>query len=279
MAATPPILLIHGLWMTPRSWDTWAGRFRERGREVIVPGWPGVDDRSVAEIRRNPNPLKGVGLEQIVRHYEGIIHGFAQQPVIMGHSFGGLVTQLLADRGLGAAYVGIAAAATAGLKTTPFSTFRTALPIVANPLARNGAKPISKRHFHFTFGNDLTRAESDRIWEEFAINSTNRVMFEEVSSAGNEKTGVTRVDYARADRAPMLLITGELDHVTPPAIGRAAQAKYTATGSRAIVEHREYRGRTHRLLSQTGWEEIADAALAWADEHTEVEHAEVEHTE
>lgn len=268
MAEDPPILLIHGLWMTPASWDTWASRFRDLGRDVIVPGWPGVDDRTVTEIRHDPSPLRGVGLERIVEHYEHVIRGLGQPPVIMGHSFGGLVTQLLADRGVGAAYVGIAAAATAGLHTTPFSTFRTAFPIIANPFGRNGASPISKGHFHFTFCNDLSRAESDRLWEESAVNSTNRVMFEEVSSAGNEKTGVTRVDYARADRAPLLLITGALDHVTPPAIGRGALAKYTATGSPAIVELREYPGRTHRLLSQTGWEEIADAALAWADEHT-----------
>jgi pimeloyl-ACP methyl ester carboxylesterase len=262
-----PIVLIHGLWMTPRSWDTWAGRFRAAGREVIAPGWPGIDDRSVADIRGNPDPLKGVGIEQIADSYARIIGDLPGRPVIMGHSFGGLITALLADRGLGAAYVAVAPAATAGVNKTPFSTLRTGFPILANPFNKNGAKPLSKGHFHYTFGNDLSRADSDELWEQSAVNSSNRVLFEGVSSARDEKNGVTRVDYARADRAPLLIICGELDHVTPPAIGRATVEKYRSTNSPAIVEYQEFPGRTHRMVSQTGWEEIADAALAWADDH------------
>ena len=108
-----PIVLIHGLWMTPKSWDTWAERFRARGHEVIVPGWPGIDDRSVEDIRRDPSPLKGIGLKQIADHYERIIRALPEKPIIMGHSFGGVITQMLADRGLGAAYVGVAPGQTA----------------------------------------------------------------------------------------------------------------------------------------------------------------------
>ena len=128
---------------------------------------------------------------------------------------------MLADRGLGVAYVGVTPGQTAGVTTLPLSTLWTGTPILSNPFGRNGAKPLSKRHFHFTFGNDLTRAESDKLWEEFAVNSYNRVFFEGVASAFNEKGGVTHVDYARADRAPLLIITGEIDHVVPPAIGKA----------------------------------------------------------
>lgn len=264
-----PIVLIHGLWMTPKSWDTWATRFRDRGREVLVPGWPGVDDRTVDDIRQNPDPIKGVGITQIVDHYEQLISALPSKPIIIGHSFGGLMTQLLADRGLGSAYVALAPAATAGVGVTPFSTLRSALPILLNPLSRNGAKPISKGHFHFTFGNDLSRAASDLLWEEYAVDSYNRVMFEGVSSARDEEHGITRVDYARADRAPLLIITGGIDHVTPPAIGVATVEKYNSTSSPAIVEYRNYSGRTHRLVSQTGWEEIADYALDWADGHVQ----------
>jgi pimeloyl-ACP methyl ester carboxylesterase len=264
---TAPIVLIHGLWMTPRSWDTWAERFRAAGHEVLVPGWPGIDHRTVAEVRADPSPLKDVGIAQIADHYDRIIRALPRPPIVMGHSFGGLFTALMADRGLGRAYVAVAPAATAGVNKTPFSTLRSALPILANPLGKKGAKPLSKRHFHYTFGNDLPRAESDRLWEESAVNSYNRVMFEAVSAAKDEKTGVTRVDYARADRAPLLVITGEIDHVTPPELGRATAEKYLATGSPAIVEYQEYPGRTHRLVSQTGWEEIADHALSWAEAH------------
>jgi len=265
-----PIVLIHGLWMTPKSWDTWAERFRAAGHEVIVPGWPGIDDRSVEDIRRNPDALKGIGLEQIADHYEAIIRRLPVKPIIMGHSFGGLLTQMLADRGLGAAYVGVAPGQPAGVLSLPLSTLWTGTPILANPFGRDGAKPLSRRHFHFTFGNDLPRRESDLLWEEYAVNSYNRVFFEGVAALLNERGGASRVDFSRSDRAPLLVITGDRDHVVPPAIGRAIVAKYRATGSPAVVEYREYPGRTHRLVSQDGWEEIADAALAWATEHATV---------
>lgn len=263
-----PIVLIHGLWMTPKSWDTWADRFRAQGHEVIVPGWPGIDDRTVDDIRRDPSALKGIGLKQIADNYERIIRALPVKPIIMGHSFGGVLTQMLADRGLGIAYVGVAPGQTAGVTALPLSTLWTGTPILSNPFGRNGAKPLSKRHFHFTFGNDLPREASDALWEEYAVNSYNRVFFEGVTSVLNEKGGVTHVDYARADRAPLLLIAGEIDHVVPPAIVRAIEKKYLASGSPAIVERIEYPGRTHRLVSQDGWEEIADKALAWAVSHS-----------
>lgn len=262
-----PIVLIHGLWMTPKSWNTWAERFRAQGHEVIIPGWPGIDDRSVEDIRRDPSALKGIGLKQIADNYERIIRALPVKPIIMGHSFGGVLTQMLADRGLGSAYVGVAPGQTAGVTALPLSTLWTGTPILSNPFGRSGAKPLSKRHFHFTFGNDLSRPASDALWEEYAVNSYNRVFFEGVTSVLNEKGGVTHVDYARADRAPLLVITGEIDHVVPPAIGRAIVRKYRSSGSPAVVEYKEYAGRTHRLVSQDGWEEIADYALTWAVAH------------
>jgi len=266
------IVLIHGLWMTPTSWNTWADRFRAQGHEVVVPGWPGIDDRSVEDIRNNPDALKGIGIKQVVDNYERIIRalpGFAEgrKPIIMGHSFGGLMTQMLADRGLGSAYVGVAPGQPAGITTLPFSTLRTGAPILSNPFGKNGAKALSKGHFHYTFGNDLSRAESDKLWEEFAVNSYNRVFFEGVAGAFNEKGGVSHVDYARPERAPLLLIAGSIDHVVPPAIVNAIYAKYTGP---AIVEKKQYEGRTHRLVSQDGWEEIADYALNWAVSHASV---------
>ncbi|WBQ07459.1 alpha/beta hydrolase [Kribbella sp. CA-293567] len=263
-----PIVLVHGLWMTPKSWDTWAEHFRAQGHEVIVPGWPGIDDRSVADIRSNPEPLKGVGLRQIADHYEAIIRALPVKPIIMGHSFGGVLTQMLADRGLGAAYVGVEPGQTAGVVSLPLSTLWTGFPILSNPFGKNGAKPLSKRHFHFTFGNDLSRAESDKLWEQYAVNSYNRVFFEGVSSVLNEKSGVTKVDYARPDRAPLLVIVGEIDHVVPPAIGKALVAKYQKSGSPAVVELKQFPGRTHRIVSQDGWQEVADYALDWAVSHT-----------
>lgn len=258
----PPIVLVHGLWMTPSSWDTWARRYRELGHEVIVPGWPGIDDRSPAAVRSDPGPLEGVGLVQIVDSYDRIIRSLPQQPVIMGHSFGGIFTQMLLDRGLGIAGVGVAPGQPAGILTLPFSTLRTGFPILSNPLRINRANPLSKRHFHYTFGNDLGRADSDREWEKSAVNSVNRVFFEGVLSLPRKKNGITAVDFTKPDRAPLLLISGEKDHVAPPAIQKATLRKY-AQGP-AVVERIEFPGRTHRLVSQEGWEEIADYALDWS---------------
>lgn len=266
--ALPSIVLIHGLWMTPTSWHTWADRYRAAGHEVIVPGWPGVEDRSVADIRRDPSALRDRGIREIVDHYDRIIRSLPDQPIIMGHSFGGLFTQMLADRGVGRAYVAVTPGQPAGITTLPWSTVRSAAPVLANPFGKRGTTPISKAHFHYTFGNDLDRAASDRLWEQYAIPAVNRVFFEGVAAAFNEKGGASHVDYGRADRAPLLVIVGERDHVVPPAIGRAIIRKYRASGSPALVDYREYPGRTHRIVSQDGWEEVADASLAWALAHT-----------
>jgi pimeloyl-ACP methyl ester carboxylesterase len=265
-----PIVLIHGLWMTPKSWDTWAERYRAKGHEVITLAWPGIGTKTPAELRRDPSSLEGIGITQIVDHLEAEIRKLPVKPIIMGHSFGGLFTQMLADRGLGVAYVGVEPGQPAGISTLPASTFRTAFPILRNPFRKNKAPQLSKSHFHFTFGNDLTRAESDAEYELNAIPSFNRVFFEGVAGAFNEN-GVSHVDYGRPERAPLLILTGSIDHVVPPAIGKAIVKKYrqgaAKTGSQAVVDYQEFAGRTHRIVSQTGWEEVADYALDWAVAH------------
>ncbi|WP_067540765.1 alpha/beta hydrolase [Nocardia crassostreae] len=261
----PPIVLVHGLWMTPSSWDTWAGRFRDLGHEVIAPGWPGIAGRTPAEVRQDSNALAGIGIKQIVDSYDAVIRALPEQPVIMGHSFGGIFIQMLLDRGLGIAGVGVAPGQPAGVLALPFSTLRTGLPVLANPFRKNKANQLSKRHFHYTFGNDLSRADSDREWEASAIPSYNRVFFEGVLSLPRPKTGVTRVDFTKPDRAPLLLISATRDHVAPPAIQKAALRKYSR--GPALVERVEFAGRTYRLVSQDGWEEIADYALDWALRH------------
>ncbi|MDH6180333.1 non-heme chloroperoxidase [Microbacteriaceae bacterium SG_E_30_P1] len=264
MSSKPPILLIHGLWMTPSSWDTWATRFREAGHPVVVPGWPGIGDRTPPDIRRDPSGLANRGIAEILDSFEAVIRGLDELPIIMGHSFGGIFTQVLLDRGLARAAVAVEPGNTAGVRALPLSTLRTGAPVLSNPFRRRGTTPISRGHFHFTFGNDLTRSESDREWEASAIPSYNRVFFEGVLSILNEKSGVTRVDYMKPDRAPLLLISGGIDHVAPPAIQKAALKRYAAGPS--IVERKEFAGRSHRIVSQNGWEEVADFALVWASE-------------
>lgn len=260
------IVLIHGLWMTPHSWDGWAARFRGRGHEVLTPGWPGIGDRTAAQVRADPSALEGVGLLDVVDHYDRIIRALPEPPIIMGHSFGGIFTQMLLDRGLGASAVAVEPGSTAGILTLPWSTLRTGVPVLTNPFRRNGATPISKGHFHYTFGNDLSRAESDQEWERNAIPSYNRLFFEGVLALPKARSGVTRVDFRKRDRAPMLIISGEKDHVAPPAIQRALLRRYSDGASR--VDYKEFPGRTHRIAGQAGWEEVADFALDWAVDST-----------
>jgi pimeloyl-ACP methyl ester carboxylesterase len=261
----PPIVLVHGLWMTPSSWDTWAEHYRAKGHEVITPGWPGIDQRTPAQVRANPKPLENRGITEIVDSYDSVIRALPRQPIIMGHSFGGIFAQMLLDRGLGIAGVGVQPGQPAGVMSLPLSTLRTGFPILSNPFGRKGAKPLTKRHFHYTFGNDLSRAESDAEWEVSAVNSMNRVFFEGVLSLPKEKTGITHVDFLKPERAPLLLISGGIDHVAPPAIQKAILKKYSK--GTALVERVEFPGRSHRIVSQQGWEEVADYALTWALAH------------
>jgi len=265
MSSTPPVVLIHGLWMTPSSWDTWAGRFRDQGHEVFAPGWPGIGDRTPQDVRRDPSALEGVGIREVVDAYDRFIRDLPERPIIMGHSFGGIFTQLLLDRGLGIAAVAVQPGNVAGVTTLPLSTLRTGAPVLSNPFRRRKATPISKRHFHYTFGNDLSRAASDLEWEASAVPSYNRVFFEGVGSVANERTGITRVDFRKPDRAPLLLLSGEIDHVAPPAIQKATLRRYQA--GTALVEWKQFPGRSHRIVSQQGWEEVADHAMGWALSH------------
>jgi pimeloyl-ACP methyl ester carboxylesterase len=262
MSDKAPIVLIHGLWMTTSSWDTWADHYRALGHEVIVPGWPGIDDRTPQDVRRDPSALEDVGILEIVATYEELVRSLPEKPIIMGHSFGGIFVQMLLDRGLGLAGVAVQPGNTAGVKTLPASTLRTGGPVLTNPFRRKKATPISKRHFRFTFGNDLTRAESDAEWERSAVPSYNRVFFEGVLAVNNEKSGITKVNFRKPDRAPLLLISGEIDHVAPPAIQKAALKRYQ--DGTAVVERVEFPGRTHRIVAQAGWKEVADYALDWA---------------
>ena len=176
-----PIVLIHGLWMTPKSWDTWADRFRAAGHEVIVPGWPGIDDRTVEDIRSNPAALKGIGLKQIADNYERIIRELPQKPIIIGHSFGGVITQMLADRGLGVAYVGVAPGQTAGVTALPLSTLWTGTPILCEPVRPQRREAAVEAPLPLHLRQRPAPCESDKLWEEFAVNSYNRVFFEGVA--------------------------------------------------------------------------------------------------
>ncbi len=264
MAPKPTIVLIHGLWMTPLCWEHWIDRFRARGYEVIAPGWPGIDDRSPQEIRAHPEPMANKTIEEIVAHYETIIKALPTPPIIMGHSFGGLFTQILASRGLGAAAVGISPAQPSGIIALPFSTIKAGFPILSNPFDYASTVKISASEFHYCFANHTTEEESNALYERYAIPSVAHVLWQGVFGVFN-KAGGTAVDFDRACRAPLLLITGSLDHVVPESIVKKEYAAYKKGEGKPVVELKVYESKSHGIVNQKGWEEVADYALAFAE--------------
>ena len=268
MAAEPQtVVLIHGMWMTPRSWDHWIDHYADRGHRAIAPGWPGVKDPE--ETRRDPSALKGLGLQRIVDHYVGIIRELDRSPIIMGHSFGGLVTQLLLDRGLGTAGVAIGTAPPKGVILLPASTLRAAFPGLKNPFGRNGLAPLSPKQFRWRFTNTLSQEESDLSYREHYIPGTNRAFFEAAYAAfsGNSPA---HINFKNPARAPLLLLVGEKDHISPPALNKSLLKLQRQAPS--VTESKEYPGRTHFTAGMDGWEAVADDALNWSIEHAGATH-------
>ena len=261
-ADSQTVVLIHGMWLTPRSWDNWVDHYADRGYRAIAPGWPGVKDP--AETRRDPSALKGLGITKIVDHYDAIIRELDRPPIIIGHSFGGLTAQLLLDRGLGAAGVAIGTAPPKGVIFLPLSTLRSAFPGLKNPFNRDGVDPLTKDQFRYRFANTESQADSDRIYEEQYIPGTNRAFFE-AAFANLFPNSPAKVNFRNSSRAPLLLIGGGVDHISPPALNRTLVKLQGRAPS--ATELKEYPGRPHYMAGLDGWEEIADFALNWALEH------------
>ena len=167
-ASKPPIVLIHGMWMTPLSWEHWASHYTDRGHHVVAPAWPGLD-KEPEQLRRDPAPLRGIDITEVVDHYDKIIRGLDQAPIIIGHSFGGLFTQLLLDRGLGVAGVTLGTAAPKGVLKLPFSTLRSAWPALGNPANLKKETPLTTEQFHWCFTNAVSKDESDRVYDRYYI--------------------------------------------------------------------------------------------------------------
>jgi alpha-beta hydrolase superfamily lysophospholipase len=257
---TNTVVLIHGLWTTPRSWEHWIERYESRGYTVLAPSWPGLEPE-VEALRRDPSPLAGLGAAKSLAHYEEIIRGLDSPPIIMGHSTGGAFTFILVDRGLGAAGVSIDGATVRGVPDLPRSTLRATAHVLGNPFNRNKAVPFSEKHFRYAFGNTLDAAASRAAWERYTVPAAARSLFEIAMANVNPKTPF-RVDWDSRDRAPMLFIGGGADHVVPAKVSRKIAAKAGRSG--AVADYKEFPGRSHYTAGEPGWEDVADFALDWA---------------
>lgn len=257
------ILFIHGLWLTYRSWENWAARYESRGYKVLAPGWPGMD-AEVEELNRDPSPIAKLDVLQITDHYEKIIRNLENPPIIIGHSLGGTIMQLLLDRGLGAAGIGVAAGTVKGVPDLPLSTIWASLPVLGNPFNPGKATPLSPAQFHYGFTNTLSDEESLKVYERYHVPCANRVLFE-VAFASFHSDAPTKVSFDKDDRAPMLFIAFEHDHIVPPEASRHNAEKYSE--AKSITEFHEFLARPH-FPGAPGWEEVADYALSWAERVT-----------
>jgi pimeloyl-ACP methyl ester carboxylesterase len=259
------VVLIHGLWMTPRSWEHWVTHYENKGMTVLTPAYPGFEIE-VEALRANPQVIADLTVPDTVDHLARTIEELAAPPILIGHSFGGVMTQLLLARGLGAAAVVIDSAPTEGVRVNPVSQARSLFPALRNPANRHRAVGFTPEEFHYAFTNTLTREESDAVWDRYHIPAPGRWVWD-YGLIANFKPGPqeTWVDYT-ADRAPLLFIAGEKDHIMPPAVNRSNAKHYQ--DSPAVTDYVEFAGRDHWTCAAPGWEAVADHALEWAHSTT-----------
>jgi pimeloyl-ACP methyl ester carboxylesterase len=261
--APDTIVLVHGFWVTPRSWEEWAAHYRAKGFTVLTPAYPGYEVE-VEALNADPSPIEEVTVPGIIDHLASVIGGLDQPPILMGHSAGGAFTQLLLDRGYGAVGVAINSAPTEGVRAVPISQARATFPVLKNPANRHRAVGFTPEQWHYAFTNTFDEAESLRLYERYHIPASGRILFNSVLANFEPGPQDTWVDYHNDNRAPLLFISGSEDHLMPPKVQQSNAKHYK---SATITEVKEFEGYAHLLPAQAGWEEIADFALDWALEH------------
>jgi pimeloyl-ACP methyl ester carboxylesterase len=254
-----PVVFIHGLWLLPASWDRWAALFREAGYAPVVPGWPD-DPESVREANANPEVFANKTIGQVADHYAGVIAELEKRPALIGHSFGGLLAQILAGRGLSAATVAIDAAPSRGVLPLPISSLKAAKPVLGNPLNRHRAVPLTFDQFRFAFANAVSEAEARELFESFAVPAPGAPLFQAAAANLNPWTEA-KVDVKNPSRGPMLIISGENDNTVPRAISKATFKRQRRNQN--VTEFAEVAQRGHALTIDSGWQEVADTALAF----------------
>jgi non-heme chloroperoxidase len=254
-----PAVFIHGLWLLPSSWDRWAALFEEAGYTAVTPGWPD-DPETVAEANAHPEVFAGKSVGQVADHFDELIRKLDQKPVVIGHSFGGLLAQIVAGRGLSAAAVAIDPAPFRGVLPLPISALRSAKPVLGNPANRNRAVPLTYEQFRYGFANAVGEDEAKELYDTYAVPASGTPIFQAAAANLNPWTEA-KVDTKNPERGPLLIISGERDHTVPRAIAEGAYKKQQR--NEAVTEFVEMPGRGHALTIDSGWREVADTALAF----------------
>jgi len=254
-----PVVFIHGLWLHKTSWGPWESAFEQAGYRVLSPGWPG-EPETVELARANPDSVADKGIDDVVEHLASIIGGLDAKPVLIGHSFGGMIAEKLLGQDRAVAAIAIDAAQIKGVLPLPLSSLRATLPVFKNPANRHRAVMLTAEEFRYSFGNALTDEESAELWKEWVVPSPGKPLFE-AAAANFSLHSPAKVDTRNADRGPLLLIMGGQDHTVPEAITKSTLKQYRY--SPAVTELQEFEDRGHSLTIDSGSGEVAKACLSW----------------
>lgn len=255
----PPVVLIHGLWLLAGSWDNWRRALEERGYAPVVVDWPD-DPASVDAARANPEAFAGKGVGQVADHIAEVIGRLERRPALIGHSFGGLLAQIIAGRGLAVATVAIDPAPSRGVLPLPFTTLKASFPVLGNPANRKRAVTLTFDEFRYGFANAVSEEEARALYDEFHVAAPGRPLFQ--AATANLHPGTeARVDRKNPDRGPMLILSGEKDTIVPRVLAYAAYKKQRRNAG--VTEWLEVPGRGHSLVVDSGWAGVADAAVAF----------------
>jgi pimeloyl-ACP methyl ester carboxylesterase len=256
-----PVLFIHGLWLHASSWAPWVDLFEKAGYAASAPGWPGIPD-TVDGARADPDSIADHGIYDVVAHYSDIIDSLTELPILVGHSFGGMIAEKLLGLDKAAAAVAIDAAQIKGVLPLPLSSLRSTLPVFKNPANRHRAVSLTPEEFRYGFGNAVTEEESRQLFDRWAIPAPGKPLFE-AAAANFSLHSPAAVETDNAARGPLLLVMGGRDHTVPEAITKATLKQYRH--SDAVTDLIEFEDRGHSLTIDGGWREVADASLTWLD--------------
>ena len=255
-----PVVFIHGLWLLPSSWDRWAAVFEEAGLTALTPGWPD-DPETVQEANAKPEVFAGKSVGDVADHYCDVIDRLNAKPAVIGHSFGGLLTQIIAGRGRAAVSVAIDPAPFRGVLPLPISALRAGKPVLGNPANRHRAVPLTYEQFRYSFANAVGEEEAKELYDTYAVPAPGEPLFQAAAANLNPWTEA-KVDSKNPERGPLLIISGEKDHTVPWAIANASFKKQQRN-EESVTEIVEIPGRGHALTIDSGWRDVADTALGF----------------
>jgi non-heme chloroperoxidase len=254
-----PVVFIHGLWLLPSSWDRWATVFEEAGYAPLTPGWPD-DPETVEEANEHPEVFANKTVGQVADHYTEVIGRLEGKPAVIGHSFGGLLAQIIAGRGVASVSVAIDPAPFRGVLPLPISSLRSSAPVLTNPANLHRAVPLTYEQFRFAFANAVSEDEARELYESFAVPASGAPLFQAATANLNPWTEA-KVNSKNPDRGPLLIVSGEKDNTVPWAIANASFKRQKR--NEGVTEIVEIPGRGHALTVDSGWREVADTALAF----------------